>query len=358
MISLIILLILLIITLITIFIKFNNISTNENDTKNTNTNDNYNNYCNNEKLLAYIQKDQFRLAKHEILSSKDDQSQWNNFTRIMIKDQYDDFIFYTINYGIVVLDLEESNNNDNDNVKKNKQLVYYRIYKNGNDNIRAHLYRVATLIGGGPFLNKGFEHACCSINYDENNNDYNNTDDLMSCSLDKCRHQYLQMIPAGRVLNQIVSSKLLNMRYSFTFIRNPLSRFISGYSEIEYRLSVKKKLIHYLPLFSKIGTIERFKEFIRMIINYEGSRILFRNRNTELEHIAPQIGVLFVAAKTENKKLNLYRLENFNEEWKRLSKVSHISHFIIVIIIIIVIIVIIIIIINEGFWYYTIIRFI
>jgi hypothetical protein len=315
---LLLLILLIIIILIVTLIPFNYINNNNNYKK---INDNSNNYCNNEKLLTYIQKDQFRLAKYEILSSGDDQTEWNNFTRIITKDKYDDFVFYTLNYGIVVFDLEELTNTNN-NHKNNKQLVYYRIYKNGNDNIRAHLYRVATLIGGGPFLNKGFEHACCNINYDEKNLD------PISCSLDKCRHQYLQMIPAGRVLNQIISSKLLNMRYAFTFIRHPLSRFISGYSEIEYRLSIKKNLIHYLPLFSKVGTIERFKEFIRMLINYEGSKTLFRNRNTELEHIAPQIGVLFAASKTENKKLNLYRLENFNEEWKKLSKVIYIIYYI------------------------------
>ena len=241
-----------ILILIVTFIQFNDNINNNND--NSNKINNSNNYCNNEKLLTHIQKDQFHLAKHEILSSDDDQTKWNNFTRISTKDKYDDFVFYTINYGLVVFDFEDNDSNQDDN----KQLVYYRIYKNGNDNIRAHLYRVATLLGGGPFLNKGFEHTCCSINYDENNNDYNDDESISSCTLDKCRHQYLQMIPAGRVLNQIIPSKLLNMRYAFTFIRHPLSRFISGYSEIEYRLSVKKKMIHYLPLFSKVGSIERY----------------------------------------------------------------------------------------------------
>jgi hypothetical protein len=217
-----------------------------------------------------------------------------------------------MNFGIVVLDLEESSRLD----VKTKQLAYYRIFKNGNDNIRAHMYRYATILEGGPLLKSGFEHACCSIIDNEN------SPEQFSCSLDKCRHQYLQMINAAGVNNQVISLKSINSRYPFTFIRDPISRFVSGYTEIEYRLSVKKNFVHYLPLFSRVGTIERFKEFIRMIINSEGSQSLFRNRNTELEHIAPQIGVIFSATKVEKKKLNIYRLENFKDEWTRLSKES------------------------------------
>lgn len=270
-------------------------------------------YCNDDKLLQYIQKDQFRLAKNEIMLSSDNQRLWKNYTNLIPKQKdLDDFIFYSMNFGIVVLDLEESSHIN----VKTKQLAYYRIYKNGNDNIRAHLYRYATMLEGGPLLKPGFEHACCSIIDDDKN------PDQFSCSLDKCRHQYLQMINAAGVNNQVIPLKSITSRYPFTFTRDPIARFVSGYTEIEYRLSVKKNFIHYLPLFSRVGTIERFKEFIRMIINSEGSHSLFRNRNTELEHIAPQIGVIFSASKVEKKKLNIYQLEKFKDEWARLSKES------------------------------------
>jgi len=262
-------------------------------------------YCNNEKLLQYIQKEQFQLANDEILLSLDNQTKWKNYTILDNKYQ-DDFIFYSKNFGMVVLDLEGSSLSN----IKTKQLVYYRIFKSGNDNIRAHLYRSAIILETGRLLQPGFEHSCCIADETKPGK--------LSCSLDRCHHQYIQMIPPGGIMKQFLNLK--TSRYPFTFVRDPIARFVSGYAEIEYRLSVKKNFVHFLPIFSRVGTVERFKEFIRMIVNSKGSNTLFRDSNTELEHIAPQIGAINVARRTEKIKINIYRLEKFQEEWKRLSK--------------------------------------
>lgn len=93
----------------------------------------------------------------------------------------------------------------------------------------------------------------------------------------------------------------------------------TGYTEIEYRLT--KVGMQQLPLYSKQGSIERLKEFIRFLVSSSGSVELFKTA-AQLDHIAPQIGTLHLANDIEQQKLRIFRLENFDSEWKRLSNVS------------------------------------
>jgi len=55
-------------------------------------------------------------------------------------------------------------------------------------------------------------------------------------------------------------------RFLFTFVRDPLHRFISGYNEIECRIKGRES-----PLISKLGTRSRLKEFIKYIVHNRGS---------------------------------------------------------------------------------------
>lgn len=105
-------------------------------------------------------------------------------------------------------------------------------------------------------------------------------------------------------------------------MKTKLNIFFQGYTEIEYRISSKS--INWIPLYSSVGTIERLKEFIRYIVSSNGSRkILSQMQETsEIAHIAPQIGTLLTALAVEQQELRLFKMEDFDLEWKRLSKES------------------------------------
>jgi hypothetical protein len=57
-----------------------------------------------------------------------------------------------------------------------------------------------------------------------------------------------------------------------------------------------------------------------MIVTANGSRLLFREKNSQLEHIAPYIGTLHMAYLKNSINFKVFRLENFENDWKKLSK--------------------------------------
>lgn len=154
---------------------------------------------------------------------------------------------------------------------------------------------------------------------------------------------------SGSFLKLFFQSKKLLDTFPFTFVRNPIDRFISGsyesilicnditfshhltlkncsyrstaYTEIEFRLNDRYKA-HWLPLHSPLGTIERLKEFIRFLIASNGSRKVLMEQNAEIPHCAPQIGTILMARSIEPKDIRLYKFENFSTEWIRLASES------------------------------------
>lgn len=122
--------------------------------------------------------------------------------------------------------------------------------------------------------------------------------------------------------------------YPFTFIRDPIERFISGYNEIEYRAAVinsvkaiAKKVFRFT---SAVGEPSRVKEFITMLVAANGSKTSKRfgpssenaYRLGQLGHVSPMIGTLLIAQEIEQQPLHLYRVESFDSEWRRLEDES------------------------------------
>eukprot|EP01036_Dinobryon_divergens_P026901 gene26901-35597_t len=92
-------------------------------------------------------------------------------------------------------------------------------------------------------------------------------------------------------------------------------------------------LTRKFPLHSAVGSVQRAKEFINMLVAAEGSveamalhvnisegRRLFES--AELMHVSPMIGTLLMAQDFEHKPLRLYRFEDLDAEWKRLESDS------------------------------------
>ena len=57
-----------------------------------------------------------------------------------------------------------------------------------------------------------------------------------------------------------------------------------------------------------------------MILSYGGSNNIYNeHENIEIFHLSPMIGTFLLANKVENKNISIYYLEDFDNEWNRLS---------------------------------------
>jgi len=136
-----------------------------------------------------------------------------------------------------------------------------------------------------------------------------------SCKLGSCA-QY------GAEHLKEISFPLDQKRYPFTFVRDPMSRFISAYNEIEFRFrdNVESRK---LALVSPLGTTQRVKEFIMFIVASGGSKDYFIKRyEGDIMHIMPQIGTIVLANKKETSPIRLFRLEKFDAELLKLAEES------------------------------------
>ncbi len=319
-----------------------------------------------------------------------------------------DLGFYQFSYGSVNVEAETGSTMVGQSLGTHAKvgngfstLVYYRIWKNANDYIRGMMYQYqqkkARLDGVGSGSGTKNQPVCKDLG--------------------KCRHlPETRMKARSGMLHQLFFPAHLR-RFPFTFVRHPLLRFVSGYTEIEYRYNdantehewwkekeakrildaeaagyeethsteksiagAKKSLelqekarkakvavqqkfaaskkhvkgntqqarsmrsyynrpkVEYdqhgtvsgpgkhldkksLPMKAKMGSAERFMEFIDLILLFDGSRRIFKAFDTHAEfaHIAPQVGTLFTANLAETLPIRKYRIEDFASEWKTLS---------------------------------------
>ena len=91
-------------------------------------------------------------------------------------------------------------------------IVYYRIWKNANDYVRGLLYTFARQ----KHVKEGVKHVCKN---------------LQDCQYDSGTQAF-----SGSNLKKIMFPAH-QRRFPFTFVRNPLTRFVSGYTEIEQRFT-------------------------------------------------------------------------------------------------------------------------
>ena len=69
---------------------------------------------------------------------------------------------------------------------------------------------------------------------------------------------------------------------------------------------------------SPIGTAERFQQFVEnLLLNISSDTILYKGYK-HIEHIAPMVGSIYLANFKEQ-SLNIYRLEQFDDDWRKLA---------------------------------------
>jgi hypothetical protein len=258
--------------------------------------------CTDKSLLFYIQGIQVQKAQQEILSviTKTDRIKSGG------EYNYNDLGFYSFTYGTGSIIKNRTNSKSKANSPTT--LVYYRLLKNGNSHIRTNMYN---------YYKQHGKDYCCSLN-----NTFNGHKVIQSikkecgfvCMQTVLETSYAESFPKSTSRWKMKNHK--EIKYPFTFVRNPITRFISGYSEIE---SIYLKMKHYLPLYSPLGSEERFKEFIHIIIFSNATKHLFKGSHRPLQHIAPMIGTLYRGMIEEDQLVNQYRLENIKNDWKKLA---------------------------------------
>jgi len=238
--------------------------------------------CSDRDVIKYIQQDQWLKASNELLGEEGN---------IEMNDK--DLAFYQENFGAIQVQIVEKN-------KKNaSSLVYYRIPKSGNDVIRSLLY----------------EYAFAAT-------DESDKFILNHCLVEPCAHALVELLPSKR-LRSILSHETTSKRYSFTFVREPILRFIAAISEIEGK-AYQKQLNHAMvSTVHPLGSIVRFMELVKLVIRSGGSNALFRRFDEfDMRLIAPMIGTIQLANELEGSMnaLHIFQYEELFEGVTQLSK--------------------------------------
>lgn len=232
--------------------------------------------CFNQQAINYIQQRQWIKAKLELLGP----------SQIEIND--DDFEFYKRTFGATELYLHS-------NPLKLTSLAYYRIFKNANDNIRSLMLEYAYILDGN---RQQFRRQ--------------------NCLSAECIHPHIHILSPMALKTLYFPAR--HRRYAFTFTREPLTRFISGMTEVEFRASVGAdtdgKPVS-LPFKYPPGSIQRVQEFITFLVASGGGRALFQSvPGAEMAHIVPQIGTVVLGHRVEDDDFHIFRLEQFDHDWQ------------------------------------------
>jgi hypothetical protein len=256
-------------------------------------------YCTDIDMIRYIQKNQLKTARLEIFGSDH---------KIFDGEQH---LFYDHDFGSVEVRALQGDT-------PVAALVYYTIWKAGNDNIRAHLDAF------GSKCNHSKVQSDCSPVHIKSLVTKEHRLCIDHCYVDKSHQGYVnhQAQLDAHEQHKSKNPHYMTTRFPFTFVRDPLQRFVSGYTETEYRLEKNVNNVMFVPLYQKVGTAERFREFIQMILRADASKRHLHSKYHELPHIAPQIGVFLKAQQVEGIQLHQYKLEDFENEYKRLAEES------------------------------------
>lgn len=241
--------------------------------------------CTDESSMLYVQVHQQSHARIE-LDSITEVGRNESIEFKILDENMDFYIFHRPIFSVSGFSERSSKR-----YRKKSLLAYYLILKGGSWHIMSLLYKYAAIMNY-------IYCPCHEVPLDVNMILAENT--KVYCD-NKC--------------HELISD---SSRFAFTFVRNPLSRFISGYSEIEDH--DLKQGTSFMLLKSPHGSSDRFREFVRAVVAANGSSALFDEPNGYLRHIAPQIAAIMHGLRDEGSPLHLYRLGvKFPDEWRKLA---------------------------------------
>lgn len=250
-----------------------------------------NEYCTDEHALTFVQRHMFREARRELFGVTADKFSYHW--------DLNDAGFYSHAFGLIELKLKEKkmtgfvqNAPTTQHIPTHdKTLTYYKLFKSGSQNVKGHLEEYVREIQNG---GSGREVKMSILN----------TKQMSKLIKDYNRKGFPS--PDGR--------------YAFTFVRDPLERFISGYTEIEYLRRNANYDVHNphgVHLVESLGSKNRVKEFIKALLSSNASKKFLTNK--EFYHLAPQIGTLLAATLIES-SVRLFPVHIFGEGWHSLSQ--------------------------------------
>jgi len=174
-------------------------------------------------------------------------------------------------------------------------LAYYRLLKTGNTQIRAMLFDLAHRLG----LHEKPLSSCLCI------------DDCITEASEVFRRRPSDEKGKGEEGEE--------RRVPFTFVRDPLTRFVMGFREVIERFPVwGPSALQDLP-----SSPACFVEFVRLLLLGNGGRLVERYPEMKLDHVAPASGVMLRAREQERgQPLILLRMESFAEDWARLARIA------------------------------------
>lgn len=245
--------------------------------------------CGNLSEVARVQGKALLLAKH-LLGAESERHNASN-----------DMSFYDEYFGTLQMVIRNNKANPLSNSSMVKSLNYYRIFKCGNDNVRSLLYEAA--------------HAIT----------HQNLFFRIQCAAEECAHEDILRYSPTEQRNGSHFQHHPSGRLAFTFVRDPISRFISAINEIECRAQKFKWRQPLLPVSSSLGTHERLHEWIEFLVfNISGSQLeLWKYEDIELSHLAPMVGTIVQGNRIEGRRFHVFHVEDFLQGWQRLSQLSN-----------------------------------
>lgn len=264
-------------------------------------------YCYNETNIINLQTKQMKEIR-KILDSKDTSHDDFNFWKNLAER------FYTDSYKLIYINQSTylDINSKEHNINSNKAIVFIDIFKNANLNMQYYLCNYK-------YFSLNHPQTCKRQIYHGD----------MSCNLDISYNV------------DFIDNPSFHPHMVYALVRNPISRALSGYAEIEWEgkkfarwdIFVNNSLHNRIEPKNTPGSIERVKEtfqiVIRDIIPLVRGQEKFNHLKlrTSYQHLNPQIGSILNAFEKYQMKPNLYHLEDFDNEMKQFSIQSGLNDF-------------------------------
>ena len=250
--------------------------------------------CSRRLSIKKFQRAQLEKAKFELFSNRNETLLYDEYQKHYI---YDDLDLYQHNYGTTRVKL----------LTMGRTLTYWPLWKCSSRRIESLLKKLEFEVG---YVQKKKVRTTVSLLDKSYLKDEGNAADLDDDNFDD------DDAPPS------LSSKFV---FPFSFIRDPIRRFVSGYVEIELRNALQDKNLSPFPWFEslnskEVGSVERIQGFIELLImsNLSG-KLSTEQKYSEIAHVAPMVGTMYAALKSDGQQMWLYDVDDFDNEWMRLS---------------------------------------
>ncbi len=260
--------------------------------------------CSSDKIIDHLQREQWMKAVAEVFEGK-------VFLHISDKD----LGFYHHVHGGLVVHLTSSTEAQ----KNYSSLVYHRIPNSANHVIQSLLLELAYLKS----------HQQTQLN------------DLPCTKQQNCAHKDVEFLSHNSLRHYLVFESDAASRFAFTFVRDPIQRFVSAFTEIDMlQTKLKHAKIAKIPFKQPRRSFLRFTEFVDHILVKGPSSLLFKEyEDVGISMIAPMVGPLSFMRTTEveddtkkNPKhgLQVFHYENFLADWLSFAEISYIPELAII----------------------------